>query len=73
MLKAYFKPTPSIYTEQSTVNNKGEDVNIKIEGRHDPIIVPRAVVVVENMAAIVLFDGLLMNATSSMDKIKKLY
>ncbi len=73
VLKAYFKPTPSIYTEQSTVNNKGEDVNIKIEGRHDPIIVPRAVVVVENMAAIVLFDGLLMNATSSMDKIKKLY
>ncbi|MFW9937673.1 MAG: chorismate synthase [Candidatus Thorarchaeota archaeon] len=55
------KPTPSIGMPQKTVNVKTmEETVIQIEGRHDPCIVPRAVVVVEAMAAIVLLDFLLI-------------
>ena len=51
VFRAAFKPTPSIAAEQRTVNKSGEEIGISIKGRHDPIIVPRAVVVVETMAA----------------------
>lgn len=44
-----------------------------IKGRHDPIIVPRAVVVVEAMTALVLADALLMNMTSRVDRICACY
>ena len=46
---------------------------IQIKGRHDPVIVPRAVVVVESMAAITVMDALLANMTSRMDHIVKFY
>lgn len=72
-MKAYFKPTPSIFSEQETVNRNGDDIKINIKGRHDPIIVPRAVVVVESMVAITILDSLLMNMTSRVDGIKKFY
>lgn len=71
--RAAFKPTPSIASEQKTVTRDGEETKISIHGRHDPIIVPRAVVVVESMAALTLLDSLLMNMTSRMDKIKDFY
>ena len=61
VIRAAFKPTPSIYQKQHTVNNKGEEVEIEIKGRHDPIIAPRAVVVVESMTAITLLDLILTN------------
>ncbi|TRO54504.1 chorismate synthase [Candidatus Bathyarchaeota archaeon] len=52
-----FKPTPSISKSQKTVDlQKMEETTIKVEGRHDPCIVPRAVPVVEAMMAIVLVD-----------------
>ncbi len=52
-----FKPTPSIGVEQKTVDlQKMEETTIKVEGRHDPCIVPRAVPVVEAMMAVVLAD-----------------
>ena len=55
------KPTPSIGISQQSVNIKSkENSNIRIEGKHDPCIVPRAVVVVEAMTAIVLVDFLLI-------------
>ncbi len=73
LLKAYFKPTPSIFQEQETVNKNGENIKIQIKGRHDPIIVPRAVVVVESMTAITILDLLLQNMTARVDKIKKFY
>jgi len=54
------KPTPSIGIPQQTVNiETKENINIQIEGKHDPCIVPRAVVVVEAMTAITLVDFLL--------------
>lgn len=73
MLRAHFKPTPSIFQKQDTVNKNGEDITIQIKGRHDPIIVPRAVVVVESMTAITVLDMLLQNMTSRVDQIKKFY
>jgi chorismate synthase len=73
VLRAYFKPTPSIFQKQKTVNKNGENIEIQIKGRHDPIIVPRAVVVVESMTAITILDMLLQNMTARVDKIKKFY
>ena len=73
IFRAAFKPTPSISAVQHTVNKSGEDIEISIHGRHDPIIVPRAVVVVECMAAITVLDGLLTAMTSRVDLIKKFW
>jgi len=52
------KPTSSIEKEQRTVDKDGRETIIKIEGRHDPCIVPRIIPVVENMAALVILDAL---------------
>ncbi|MBR6380688.1 MAG: chorismate synthase, partial [Lachnospiraceae bacterium] len=47
VVRAYVKPTPSISKPQQTVNSRGEEVTLEVKGRHDPVIVPRAVVVLE--------------------------
>lgn len=73
ILRTHIKPTPSIFSPQKTVNRQGEDIEISIKGRHDPIIVPRAVVVVETMAALVIADALLTNASAKLDNLKKIY
>jgi chorismate synthase len=52
------KPTPSIFKNQGTINTLGKEENIKIEGRHDPCIVPRIIPVIESMAALVILDAL---------------
>ena len=71
--RAAFKPTPSIAQPQQTVNRDGKDTKIVIHGRHDPIIVPRAVVVVETMAAVTVLDLLLQNMGSRLDSVKNFY
>lgn len=73
ILRAHVKPTPSIFSPQHTVNRQGENIEIAIKGRHDPVIVPRAVVVVESMAALTLADALLLNAGARLDNLLKLY
>ena len=73
VLRAHIKPTPSVFSEQETVNKNGEDILIHIKGRHDPVIVPRAVVVVESMTALTLVDLLFAGMPSRMDGIKKFY
>ena len=73
IIRSYVKPTPSIYKTQETVNKDNENVEINIEGRHDPIIVPRAVVVVESMCAITLADALMTNMSARMDSLKTFY
>ena len=60
ILRAAVKPTPSIFKPQETVNQDGENITVQIKGRHDPIIVPRAVVVVEAMTAVTILDMLLI-------------
>nr|WP_330396460.1 chorismate synthase [Blautia pseudococcoides] len=73
VLRAAFKPTPSVAAVQETVNRRGENIEISIKGRHDPIIVPRAVVVVESMAAFVILDAMLGSMTTRMDAVKDFF
>ena len=73
IMRAYIKPTPSIFSPQKTVTTDGEEVTINIKGRHDPIIVPRAVVVVEAMTALTVLDALMLNMTAKLDSIVDFY
>ena len=73
ILRAYIKPTPSISQEQETTTNQGENISLEIHGRHDPVIVPRAVVVVESMCALAITDALFANMTSRLDRIQEFY
>lgn len=73
VLRAAFKPTPSIFQPQNTVSKDGENIEINIRGRHDPIIVPRAVVVVESMVALTLVDMLFVSMTSRLDDICRFF
>jgi chorismate synthase len=61
-----FKPVATIMHNQQTINAAGEAAEIKGKGRHDPCVVPRAVVIVEAMAALVLADQLLRNKSSQL-------
>lgn len=64
LLRASFKPTPSIGKEQKTVRlSTMEETTLTITGRHDPCIVPRAVPVVEAATAIAIYDALLAEAS----------
>lgn len=58
-----FKPVATIMIKQDTVNSKGEAVEMTGKGRHDPCVLPRAVPIVEAMAALVLVDHLLRART----------
>ncbi|MBO5209134.1 MAG: chorismate synthase [Lachnospiraceae bacterium] len=73
LLRAHVKPTPSIFSPQQTVNKQGENIEVSIKGRHDPVVVPRAVVVVEAMTAITILDSLLVNMSSRMENLSKVY
>lgn len=73
ILRAAIKPTPSISQPQNTVTDSGEETSLEIHGRHDPVIVPRAVVVVESMCALAIVDALFSNMTSQMDRIQEFY
>lgn len=73
VIRAAFKPTASIFQTQNTINKNHENIEINIKGRHDPIIVPRAVVVVEAMTAITVLDLLLVSMTSTLSGIQKFF
>lgn len=73
VFRTAIKPTPSISKEQKTVTIDDEETTIQIHGRHDPVVVPRAVVVVESMAAITVLDLLLSGMSSTIDRVKKIY
>lgn len=73
VMRAYFKPTPSIARPQQTANENGDNVTITIAGRHDPTVVERACVVVECMTAITILDALLENMGVQMDNLKAIY
>ena len=73
IIRAHVKPTPSIFSTQQTVNQSGEEIDINIKGRHDPIIVPRAVVVMESMAAITLLDSMMVNMSAKLESMERFY
>jgi len=60
VIRVAVKPIPSISKEQKTIDNKGNERSIKIEGRHDPCAIPRINPVCEAMVAITILDHLLM-------------
>ncbi|MCI8890116.1 MAG: chorismate synthase [Eubacterium sp.] len=71
--RAAFKPTPSISAKQDTVTKNGENISVCVKGRHDPVIVPRAVVVVEAMSALTLADAVLENMAAQADIVAHFY
>ena len=73
LVRAAVKPTPSIAREQHTVKRDGSAAVLSIGGRHDPVIVPRAVVVVESMVALTLADFLLIGMSSRLDNVKSVW
>lgn len=73
ILRAHFKPTPSIFQKQHTVTNTLENTELEIKGRHDPVVVPRAVVVVECMTALTILDACMKNMTARLDYLVDFY
>ena len=73
LLRAHIKPTPSIFQPQQTIGRDHVERTLQIKGRHDPVIVPRAVVVVESMTALTILDLMLSNMGARMDHLEKIY
>lgn len=73
LLRVGIKPTPSIISPQDTVTRDGQEIQVQIKGRHDPIIVPRAIPVVESMAALTIVDALFANMHAKMSSVEAFY
>ena len=61
-----FKPVATIMKDQMSIDKEGNEVVVSGKGRHDPCVLPRAVPIVEAMAAMVIADHLLLNRTSKI-------
>ncbi|MGB5791855.1 chorismate synthase [Poseidonibacter sp.] len=72
-VKVYFKSTPSIFIEQETVDIHNNEVNCALKGRHDPCVAVRGSVVAESMMSLVLADMALLNMSSKIENVKKVY
>ena len=72
-VKVYFKATPSIFIEQETIDIYNNEVDCKLKGRHDPCVAVRGSVVAESMMALVIADMALLNMSSKMENVKKVY
>ena len=64
--KVAFKPVATLLMEQHTVNINGIDTTMKAKGRHDPCVLPRAVPIVEAMAAMTILDYYLIDRTTQL-------
>lgn len=73
VIKVHFKPTPSIFRPQKTIDTNGREVELRLKGRHDPCIAIRGSVVAESLLALVLVDMLLLNASAKMENLRKIY
>lgn len=72
-LKVYFKPTPSIFIKQKTIDIHNKEQDFALKGRHDPCIAVRGSVVAEAMTSLVIADMLLLNMSAKMSNVKKVY
>ena len=66
VFRVAFKPVATLMQKQKTINAEGREVEMQGKGRHDPCVVPRAIPIVEAMAAMVLADYYLLNRTSKI-------
>lgn len=73
LIKTHFKPTPSIFKSQKTINLQGDEVNFTLKGRHDPCVAVRGSVVTTAMARLLVADFLLLNTSSTLTNLKKVY
>lgn len=73
IIKSHFKPTPSIFLPQNTIDIYGNEKICELKGRHDPCIAVRGSVVATAMIRLVVADMLLLNATSNLENLKKCY
>ena len=73
IINTYFKPTPSIFQPQHTINIDNTDVDFSLKGRHDPCVAVRGSIVCESMAALVIADMLLLNMGRQISGIKQYY
>lgn len=73
VVKTHFKPTPSIFQEQDTVNTANEAMKFELKGRHDPCVAIRGSVVTEAMMALVLADMTLLNMGKKMEHLQAIY
>lgn len=64
-----FKPVATIMQDQESLNEAGDSVTVSGKGRHDPCVVPRAVPIVEAMAALVIADYLLLAKSNKLQEI----
>ncbi len=71
VIRVAVKPTPSISKEQRTIDIYGKNHTIRIEGRHDPCIVPRLIPVVEAVSALVILDALLIQERLRSSRAEK--
>ena len=72
-IKVHFKSTPSVFIKQDTVDIYNDEVTCELKGRHDPCVAIRGAVVAESMMALVLADMLILNMSSKIKNIKKVY
>ena len=73
VVKTHFKPTPSIFQAQDTVNTENEAMKFELKGRHDPCVALRGSVVCESMMALVLADMTLLNMGKKMEHLQSIY
>lgn len=72
VIKTHFKPTPSIFVTQSTIDKFGNNAVCNLKGRHDPCVGVRGSVVATAMARLVVADMILLNLSSNLENIKNL-
>ena len=72
-VKVYFKATPSVFIKQDSIDIHNNEVSCELKGRHDPCVAVRGSIVAESMMSIVIADMLLLNMSSNINSIKKVY
>lgn len=73
LVRVHFKPTPSIFIDQESINTDNESVHVSLKGRHDPCVAVRGSVVAESMAALVIADMVLLNMGRTMSGVTNYY
>ncbi len=73
LVRVHFKPTPSIFIDQESIDTESRSVHVSLKGRHDPCVAVRGSVVAESMAALVCADMVLLNMGRTMSGVKGYY
>ncbi|STQ86158.1 chorismate synthase [Helicobacter muridarum] len=73
IITTHFKPTPSIFKQQQSIDIQGNETTIKLQGRHDPCVGVRGSIVCESIVALIMADMLMLNTSSKLQNLKKIY